>query len=206
MKKLKRKGNIFIISAPSGAGKTTICKKVLGSVRTIKPSVSFTTRKPRAGELNGRDYWFVRETEFRKMIERDEFIEWAEVHGNLYGTSGRMMEKLMDAGSDVLLDIDTQGAAAIRKKIRGGIYVFILPPSLKELKARLLNRAANTKADMKRRLGRAAEEIKAVEMYDYVIVNDILKEAVGDLKAILKSEGLRREKSDRRWIEREFLK
>lgn len=195
------KGNIFVVSAPSGAGKTTMCKQIIRIVGNIKPSVSFTTRTPRPGEVSDEDYCFVGEAEFRTMIDRGDFVEWALVHGNLYGTSRRQLEELISAGYDVLLDIDTQGARQIRKFFNNGVYIFILPPSMTELKRRLEGRMSNSLEDMNRRLERAIDEIKEYYIYDYVIVNDILENSLKKLEAIIIAERLRSSKIDPQWIE-----
>lgn len=195
------KGSIFVVSAPSGAGKTTLCKQIIRILDNIKPSVSFTTRTPRTGEVQGEDYCFVSEAEFRTMIDRGDFVEWALVHGNLYGTSRRQLEELISAGYDVLLDIDTQGARQIRKFFNNGVYIFILPPSMTELKRRLEGRMSNSLEDMNRRLERAVDEIKEYYIYDYVIVNDILENSLKKLEAIIIAERLRSSKIDPQWIE-----
>ena len=202
----KSKGRIFIISAPSGAGKTTICKKLIKRDVNIRPSVSFTTREPRRGEANGVDYTFVGERTFRRMIDLGEFIEWAEVHGNYYGTSRVRLGSLMRSGFDVLLDIDTQGARQIRDSAMGGVFIFVLPPSLKVLRERLRKRKSNTKQDMERRLRRAAAEIKDYNIYDYVIVNDVLQDSVRKIEAVITSERLRSSGVDPKWIKHNFLK
>jgi guanylate kinase len=197
----KSKGSIFIVSAPSGAGKTTLCKQIVKVVDNIKPSISFTTRQPRAGEIPGEDYYFVSEEEFRTMIGRGDFFEWAQVHGNLYGTSKRKLEELIDAGYDILLDIDTQGARQIRQSFSNAVYIFILPPSMTELKHRLERRMSNSVEDMNRRMLRAVDEIKEYKMYDYVIVNDILKDSLKKLEVIITAERLRSSKINPHWIE-----
>ncbi len=196
------KGSIFIVSAPSGAGKTTMCKKIIRIVDNVKASVSFTTRPPRPGEAPDEDYCFVSEAEFRAMIDGGDFVEWALVHGNLYGTSRRQLEALISAGYDVLLDIDTQGARQIRKFFNNGVYIFILPPSMTELKRRLEGRMSNSVEDMNRRLERAVDEIKEYYIYDYVIVNDILENSLKKLEAIIIAERLRSSKIDPQWIEK----
>jgi guanylate kinase len=204
MRKRKSKGSIFVISAPSGAGKTTICKKIAAADKTIRQSVSFTTRPPREGETNDEDYTFISEREFREMAERGEFVEWAEVHGNLYGTSRRRLEELVDAGFDALLDIDVQGALQIRNIFQDGVFVFILPPSMEVLRKRLGKRGSNTRADMERRLARATQEIRDYVHYDYVIVNDALRTAVKGLGAVIAAERLRSGKIDADWIKEIF--
>lgn len=202
----KLKGSIFVISAPSGAGKTTICNRIIRRDPSIRQSVSFTTREPRKGETDGKDYTFIGKKAFLRMIERNEFIEWAEVHGNFYGTSRKRLEGLMRSGFDVLLDIDTQGARQIRDALEGGVFIFILPPSAKVLRERLQDRKSNTREDMERRLRRAAVEIKDYIMYDYVIVNDLLGDAVRRLEAVITAERLSSNRIDPKWIKDNFLK
>jgi guanylate kinase len=194
------KVGLFIVSAPSGAGKTTLCKRLISITGNIKPSVSFTTRQPRPGEVPGEDYIFIREEEFRAMVDRGDFLEWAVVHGNLYGTSRRQIEEFMSSGYDVLLDIDTQGARQIRKIVDNSVSIFILPPSMDELKVRLEGRMSNSADDMNRRLQRAVEEIGEYKSYDYVIVNDILDDSLKMLEAIITAERLRSSKIDPQWI------
>ncbi|MBI5847100.1 MAG: guanylate kinase [Nitrospirae bacterium] len=202
----KSKGSLFIVSAPSGAGKTTICKKIVDSLDNVKTSVSYTTRSPRQGEVNNEDYSFVGEKKFRSMIQKGEFVEWAEVHGNLYGTSRKRLEKIINEGFDVILDIDTQGAKQIKKTYGNGVFIFILPPSITELRARLEKRMSNTKEDMERRMKRASEEIRAYKMYDYVIVNDLLKSSLVKFEAIVVAEGQRSSKKDSAWIEKNIIR
>ena len=197
----KSKGGIFIVSAPSGAGKTTLCKQIISTIDNIRPSVSFTTRQPRPGEIPEEDYSFVSEAEFRAMVDRGDFVEWAKVHGNFYGTSRRKLEELISVGYDVLLDIDTQGAQQIRKSFSNAVYIFILPPSMQELKHRLEGRMSNSAEDMDRRLQRAVDEIREYKMYDYVIVNDIIETSLKKLEAIIIAERLRSSKIDPQWIQ-----
>jgi len=197
----RNNGSLFVVSAPSGAGKTTLCKQIIKTIDNIKTSVSYTTRLPRSGEVPDEDYCFVSEQEFRAMIGRGDFVEWAQVHGNLYGTSRRQLEELISAGYDVLLDIDTQGARQIRKFFNNGVFIFILPPSMTELKRRLEGRMSNSVDDMNRRLKRAVDEIKEYYIYDYVIVNDILESSLKKLEAIIIAERLRSSKIDPQWIE-----
>jgi guanylate kinase len=196
----KNKGGLFIVSAPSGAGKTTLCKRLINTTQNIKPSVSFTTRSPRAGEIPDEDYVFVSEAEFRAMSDRGDFVEWAVVHGNFYGTSRQKLEELMSAGYDVLLDIDTQGARQIRKNFGNSVFIFIMPPSMNELKSRLEGRMSNSVDDINRRLQRAADEIREYKLYDYVIVNDIIEDSMKKLEAIITAERLRSSKIDPHWI------
>ncbi len=204
-KSRKSKGSIFVVSAPSGAGKTTLCRKIVTSDRKVRESVSFTTRPPREGEKDGVDYNFVSEAVFREMVSRSEFVEWAEVHGNLYGTSRRMLKNLMDDGLDVLLDIDVQGARQIRKTYKEGVFIFILPPSYDILRRRLGTRGDTSEEEMERRLGRALDEIRDYRRYDYVIVNDRLNDAVKGLAAVIAAQRLRTDKTDTTWIKENFL-
>jgi len=194
------------VSAPSGAGKTTICKKIMETMDNLKASVSFTTRKPRAGELDGEDYSFISEKKFRGMIQKGEFVEWAEVHGNLYGTSKKRLEKIIAGGYDVILDIDTQGAVQIKKTYGHGVFIFILPPSMTELRHRLEKRMSNTKEDRERRMNQAVKEIRAYAMYDYVIVNDLLKSSLRKFACIIQAERQRSTKNDSAWIEKNIIR
>jgi guanylate kinase len=202
----KSRGTLFVVSAPSGAGKTTLCKKLLETMDDLTASVSFTTRKARSGEINGRDYSFISEKRFRRMIEDGDFVEWAEVHGNLYGTSRKRLEKIISRGGDVLLDIDVQGAAQIRKTGEKGLFIFILPPTMKELRARLLRRSSNTRQDMERRLKTAEDEIRAYKRYDYVILNDRLEQSLSELSSIIIAERLRSGRKDSDWIEKNIIR
>jgi guanylate kinase len=214
----KSRGGIFVISAPSGAGKTTLGNKIINRDKKIKASVSYTTRRPRFGEIDGMDYTFVNERTFRKMIDKGEFAEWAEVHGNLYGTSKRRLETLMHSGFDILLDIDTQGARQVRDSFPDGVFVFILPPSMEVLRDRLerrINRDVKerTDTDIDKRLRRAVGEIKEAfsgktgdKTYDYVIVNDILGDSVKKLEAIITARRLSSDRVDPRWIKDNFLR
>ncbi|MDQ7786830.1 MAG: guanylate kinase [Thermodesulfovibrionales bacterium] len=205
MPEKRNKGSLFIVSAPSGAGKTTLCKKVLSALPYLKFSVSYTTRQPRKGEVNDREYTFIHRDEFTGMVKKGDFIEWAEIHGELYGTSKRRLEELLAAGNDVLLDIDVQGASQVRKKSREGTYIFILPPSLEVLKTRLEKRMTDSQANIKKRLKAALSEIKEYTTYDYVIMNDVLNDAVRVLEAIVTAHRASRKKINPVWIERTFF-
>lgn len=203
--KRKNRGRLFIVSAPSGAGKTTLCQNLSSIIQNLRQSVSYTTRPMRHGEINNRDYTFIKEDVFRRMVRRDEFIEWAEVHGNLYGTSRKRLEAILDKGIDVILDVDTQGARQIRKKYKDGIYIFILPPSLRALKERLKKRMCNSKEEIQRRLKRTVYEIREYKKYDYVIINAVFDTAIEEMKAIISSEKLRTDNIDPLWVEKNFL-
>ena len=201
---LKPRGNLFIVSAPSGAGKTSLCQRLTSDMPNIRHSVSFTTRKPRRGEVNDRDYTFVDEDEFLRMVDSGELAEWAKVHGNLYGTSKKRLEALRNEGIHVILDIDTQGAEEMRNSYDDGIYIFILPPSLDALKERLEKRMSNSAEEIALRLKRATEEIKNYTWYDYVIINEDFDEALAQLKAIVIAEGHRISTIDPQWVEENF--
>lgn len=201
----KGKGILFIVSGPSGTGKTTLYKEVASSLPNLKPSVSFTTRLPRPGEIHNRDYTFASRDKFRAMIDKGEFVEWAEIHGELYGTSKKRLEEIVDSGVDVILDIDIQGAMQLKEKYKEGVYIFVLPPSMEILKERLEKRMADSKDEIEKRLAVAVEEIKKYREYDYVIVNNILEDAVKELKAVLISHRVSMKRVDPEWIEKNFL-
>jgi guanylate kinase len=179
---------LVVVSAPSGAGKTSLCEWVVTALPNLAHSVSFTTRPPRPEEQDGRDYHFVDEATFRAMAARGEFAEWAVVHGHLYGTSQALLERHFAAGQDVILDIDTQGAAILRRHHPDGIFVFIVPPSWAMLEERLRRRRSDAEADIQRRLERAREEVAHYTEYQYVIVNDVFARAAEELKAIIVAE------------------
>lgn len=203
--KRKHRGSLFIVSAPSGAGKTTLCKELSSILPNLRHSISYTTRQKRKGEVNNRDYTFINEDVFRQLIKKGEFIEWAKVHGNFYGTSRKRLEAMLNKGIDVILDVDTQGAKQIKKKRKDGVYIFILPPSMRALRERLRNRMSNSEEEIKRRLKQAAAEIRDYKMYDYVIINDRFEDAVEGLKAIVLSQKMCAENIDRSWIQKNFL-
>jgi guanylate kinase len=188
---MKREGLLFIISAPSGAGKTTLCKEVVDILENLRHSVSYTTRLPRSGEVHGRDYFFVSPGEFEKMISAGEFAEWAEVHGNLYGTAMKTLNQYRQQGNDVILDIDCQGARQLKERCSEGVFIFILPPSFHELRRRLDFRNSDSNEVKDRRLKNAADEIKESVWYDYIIINDVFSKAVEELKSILIAEKCR---------------
>jgi len=182
---MNREGIILIISAPSGAGKTTLCRSLLQRFPTMKESVSYTTRSPRAGEVQGEDYFFVSRDEFKQMIESDAFAEWAEVHGNLYGTALVAIDEARKNGVDLVLDIDCQGARRLKEQIERCVYVFILPPSMAELRRRLENRSSDAQEVIDSRLERAAGEIREARWYDYIIINDNFETAFEELSSIV---------------------
>ncbi len=186
------KGTLFVISAPSGGGKGTLLRRVLSSVPKLGYSVSFTTRQPRAGEVHGRDYFFVTRAEFEKMVAANGFIEWAEVHGNLYGTARAQVEKELADGDDVILEIDTQGAANIRQLGLAATSIFILPPSFDALRERLTARGTENAAQLALRLANARREVLDYQYFDYVIVNDEIERATAQLEAVINGERARR--------------
>ncbi|MCX7987933.1 MAG: guanylate kinase [Thermodesulfovibrio sp.] len=183
-------GIIFVISAPSGTGKTTICERLLKSSPNLKMSISHTTRRPRAGEKDGVNYYFIDRTKFEEMIKNGDFIEWAEVYGNLYGTSKKIINDLLNSGNDVLLDIDIQGAKNIKKIYPESVLIFILPPSIEELARRLYNRNEEPNV-IRNRLNRVAEEVIQYEFYDYLLINDNLEKAIEEALCIINAERLK---------------
>ena len=186
-KKMKpKRGHLFIISAPSGAGKTTLVKAALEQFTDMLYSISYTTRKPRADERNGVDYHFVSKQEFKKGIKRGHWAEWAEVYGNYYGTSAEFIEKSLSSGYDILLDIDVQGTLQILKHYPDSVTIFILPPSMNTLRKRLEMRASDSKAVIEKRLVNARKEMAQKKMYRHTIVNDKLPAAIEELSAIFK--------------------
>jgi guanylate kinase len=190
------KGNLFIISAPSGTGKTTILKRVISELESIVFSVSHTTRAPRIGEKEGVDYFFVEKDTFETMQKKGLFLEWAEVHANLYGTSSHAVKELTEQGKDVILDIDVQGARQVMDKVREKVFfVFIAPPSLQELEKRLANRGTESESVISTRLKNAHDEMKSLEHYDYVIVNEQVDRGVEVLKSIIIAERSRKRRS-----------
>ncbi len=182
---MKREGLILIISAPSGAGKTTLCSHLLQRYPEMRESISYTTRQPRAGEVDGVDYFFVSRETFLQMVSDDAFAEWAEVHGNLYGTALKTLEDARKDGIDLILDIDCQGALKLKENFQGGVYVFILPPSMEELRNRLEKRSSDAPDVIERRIVRAFEEIREARWYDYIIVNDRFETAIDELSSIV---------------------
>ncbi len=185
------RGNIYVVTAPSGTGKTTLVRALLAADPKVQLSVSFTTRPPRAGEVNGKDYNFVSREEFERMIADCALLEHAEVFGNYYGTSQVWIESMLAQGQDILLEIDWQGAQQVRRLLPEAIGIFILPPSLATLEERLRGRGKDSEEVILRRLSAAREEISHVDEFDYVVINDHLDEALHDLVAIVRAERLK---------------
>ena len=184
-------GNLFVVSAPSGAGKSSLVKALLELDARLAVSVSHTTRAPRGQEQHGREYWFVDAPAFRAMIERGEFIEWAEVHGNLYGTSRGAIDERLRAGQDVVLEIDWQGALQIRGLFPHAVLIFVLPPSWDELRQRLRRRGEDGEEVIERRMANAREEVAQARHFDFVIINSLFETALFDLKTVVHSQRLK---------------
>ena len=181
-------GKLFVISGPSGSGKTTLVTRVLSNVENLRFSISYTTRSVRAGEVRGEHYEFVSREEFQGMIERDFFAEWAEVHGNFYGTPRADIEKWIEAGVDVILDIDVQGARRLRGVFDDAVFIFVVPPSIEILEQRLRDRKSEQDRDISIRLGIAREEVACSKCYDYIIINDDADVAAGRIEAVILSQ------------------
>lgn len=189
----KRKNNTFIISAPSGTGKSTLIELLLAQIPNIFFSISHTTRPPRVGEKNGVEYYFVENSKFEEMIRRDEFLEWAQVHGYYYGTSREMVRRAQEEGKDLLLDVDFQGAQAIRKQVPEAVSIFIMPPSLDILKERLLRRQKDTLTQIQNRTINARTELQHYKEYEFVIINEDLGSAFENLASIVRSQRSKQE-------------
>lgn len=181
------KGLLFVVSGPSGAGKGTICKKLIEKI-DIDLSVSMTTRKPRPGEIDGKNYFFVTEEEFKETISKDGFLEYARVYGNYYGTPRATVLKKLEEDRDVVLEIDIQGALKIRDSYPKGIFIFILPPSMAELRKRITGRGSESEDDINLRLGETLKEVSYIDKYDYCVINGEINEAVNRVAAIIKAE------------------
>ena len=185
---LNRKGLLLVVSGPSGAGKGTICKALLNKNDQIKLSVSATTRKPRNGEVHGVNYFFIEKEEFTKMIENGEFLEYAQIYDNFYGTPKAAIIECLEKGQDVILEIEMQGARQIKEVYPEGVFIFVLPPSLEELKSRIVGRGTETQEEIEKRFSCAFEEINQIVNYDYFIVNEDIEKLVSDVEAIICAE------------------
>ena len=184
-------GNLFVVAAPSGAGKSSLVKALMELDSRVQPSVSHTTRAPRGQELHGREYYFVSNETFDQMVVQDAFLEWAKVHGNRYGTSKQAIEQRMKMGADVVLEIDFQGAIQVKRIFPNAVLVFILPPSWEELRSRLERRAEDSAEVIDLRLQNAATEMANAREFDFVIINEVFERALFDLKAIVHAQRLR---------------
>ena len=200
-----RRGILFIISAPSGTGKTTLCKQLATNLPGLWHSISYTTRKPRPGEEHGRDYYFIGEKTFQEMIARNEFVEWAHVYGHCYGTPWKSLTEKIDQGVDVLLEIDVQGAMQVKKRFEDAVSIFILPPSMTVLRARLETRASDTAEEIQRRLHKVKEEVWSYREYAYIVRNEDLGRSLRDLESIFWSERLKTKRLNMTWIESNFI-
>jgi guanylate kinase len=193
--RIRRRGLLLVFSSPSGAGKTTIARRLVGQDPGLALSVSVTTRPPRPGEVDGRDYWFIDQTRFDQMVAQGELLEHARVFGNCYGTPRRPIEAALAAGHDIVGDLDWQGTQQLARNVRHDLVaVFVLPPSFAALEARLRTRAQDNDSDIAARMAKSAEEMSHWGEYDYVIVNDTVEESVAQARAIVTAERLRRER------------
>lgn len=185
---MERKGLLLVISGPSGAGKGTLCRALLKSDPALSLSISVTTRSPRPGEVDGTDYFFMEKDSFEKMIKDGQFLEWAFVYGNYYGTPFEFVQESLRLGKDILLEIDIQGALQVKEKFPEAVLIFIAPPSLSVLEARLVSRGADSKEEIRKRLSSTAGEMALARQYDYVVINDKVARAVKNIKAIITAE------------------
>ncbi len=201
----ERRGILYIISAHSGAGKTTLCKQIVASVSGLWHSVSFTTRKPRPGEEHGREYFFIEEKLFHDMVARNEFLEYAHVYSNWYGTPRNPLMEKMAQGLDVLLENDVQGALQMKKKVGDAVYIFILPPSMDILRARLQGRGSDSQEEIVRRLQKVKEEVWCFREYYYIVRNDDLTQSLRELQSIFVAERLKTKRMDMHWLEQSFI-
>lgn len=182
------RGLLIVVSGASGTGKGTVCKKILADMPEVAYSISATTRLPRPGEVDGKEYYFLNRDEFKTWIADEKFLEYAEVYGNFYGTPLNKIEERLNRGEDILLEIDVQGALNVKRKCPEGVYIFLLPPTIEELKRRIEGRGTETPESLARRLANAVAEINIGREYDYVVVNDSVDNAAAQIKAILAAE------------------
>ena len=197
---MSRRGILFILSGASGVGKSTLCKQIIRSLSDIQLSVSYTTRPKRSGEEHGREYWFVDETTFRRMVDQQAFLEWAEVYGNLYGTPRQELLQLQERGIDVLLDIDIQGAKNVMRNAEDVASIFLMPPSLDVLRSRLEARGTDDSDVVERRFQRVQAEMESHVEYGYTIRNGSLEQATREFEAIILAERVRTARLDRAWL------
>jgi len=190
-----RQGILIVLSGPSGTGKGTICKELLQQFSNLQYSISATTRTPRTGETDGVNYWFTAKEDFQSMVKDDELLEWAEVYGNYYGTPRRYVTQMLHSGKDVVLEIDTQGALQIKAKFPQGVFIYIVPPSITELAARINKRGTESPEVIEKRLNAAYEELSFAYQYNYVVVNDEVDQATAKIAAIISAEKCRVERN-----------
>lgn len=196
-------GLLLVLSGPSGVGKGTVCKALRERMPELVYSVSATTRKPRAGEVEGVNYFFKTHEEFQQMIAADQLLEWAEYVGNFYGTPRRFVEETLASGRDVILEIEVQGALQVKQKFPQGIFLFLAPPDLAELENRIVGRGTETEETIRSRMAVARAEIELMDQYDYVVVNDVIEAACERIKAIITAEHLKKERQIhkfRKWL------
>jgi len=191
------KGRLFVVSGPSGTGKTTLCRKLLTLTDRLEYSVSYTTRLPRRHEVEGKDYFFVSEERFQKMIESGDFVEWARVYDNFYGTSKQVVDEVRRADRDMLFDVDIEGAFSIKEWYADAVLIYLSPPSLAELKNRLQSRGQDSEEIICKRLEQVKKELESVSSYNYVVLNHNLEQALKDLQAIITAERLKPDRSHR---------
>lgn len=192
---MPQKGILIVVSGPSGTGKGTVCRELLHSNPDLKYSISATTRSPRAGEVEGKNYLFVAKDQFKTMIENDDLLEWAEVYGNFYGTPRHYVIEQLNKGYDVILEIDTQGAMKVKEKFPEGVYIYIIPPSLAELADRINKRGTDSPDVIKKRLECASGELSLAHNYHYIVMNDQVATAVQKIKTIIAAEKLRAQRN-----------
>ncbi|MHB8170070.1 MAG: guanylate kinase [Thermincolia bacterium] len=188
---MTKQGMLLVVSGPSGAGKGTLCKNLINKYQQVRYSVSATTRPPRTGEADGKDYFFKTREEFEGMIAQEELLEWAGVHDNYYGTPKEPVMAALDRGKDIILEIDVQGALQVKEKFPDAVFIYILPPSMKELEQRLINRRTDAPEVIAKRMRNAVGELVYVDRYDYVIINDSMEEAATKLEAVVLAERCR---------------
>lgn len=188
---MTKQGMLLVVSGPSGAGKGTLCKNLINKYQQVRYSVSATTRPPRTGEADGKDYFFKTREEFEGMIAQEGLLEWAGVHDNYYGTPKEPVMAALDRGKDIILEIDVQGALQVKEKFPDAVFIYILPPSMKELEQRLINRRTDAPEVIAKRMRNAVGELVYVDRYDYVIINDSMEEAVTKLEAVVLAERCR---------------
>ena len=190
------RGVLFVVSSPSGGGKGTLIQRVLKELPNLSYSISYTTRAPRNGEVAGREYFFVTPEEFEHRIAAGEFLEWARVHGKLYGTSRHQVSREIFEGRDIILEVDVQGAASVRELVSDSVSIFILPPSVETLRHRLMARGTDSPEELDLRLKHAPEELRQYELFDYVIINDEVEKAATQLRCIVQAERARRNRQE----------